>query len=774
MFKKKRNSLNIDKTMAAKIPYLRCYEEEGMIETRQGVYTKSYLIEDIRPENISDYDTDMIMSRIESLINALPDSVTVQFCIHNKTIEQEEYLKKVLVKPDKSEEINRYIDAYNRMIVENASIGHNNIKGTRYFTIALAADLPEIAANRFRKLDQTVNHAFAGICGIEVRGLKLNERLQILYSMLNPERNSFGLKADLRGDGKFTIENMVKMKLTTKDMVASESLFEKKDHLRINNDTYARVFFISTLPAVVSNNLISDLMNISSNMLFSMQYEAFDTQVGFDAAASRVSENTVVTNLKKRETIRDRKNKVMIQETRSKDNNEQTYFEKAALDQFKNAMASGNRMQACSFVLAIFADDVETLERDTKLLHISISKFACQIKMLALQQLKGFQSVLPLANCLVDVKRVFSSEKLAALTPLNIQEVFRKDGLYNGLNAINDNLILYNRKNSGNMAGLIAGVETSGKTFQCKREIFNALIGTNDRVVILSMKDDYDGFIKKLGGNILPIVTENPFHMEENYGLMDSDRYHKSFFLEAMIASAISRNAFIKDELDEKSIKTEGEVRAILDAMDDGKVDFEDIEGVLGFINRKKEEYPLLRETLYSAAFENIGTSAEDKGRLQLCRVNSPLQLCIMLDYLWNRVIRDLKQNVATWIFIDSVDSLACLAQGSAYLTEYVGKCNSLKTVFTAVIQSTVRMLANESSGMYFDELVGACGYFKLLNQGAIERKKYAELLTIPNSLLEHITNREPGKGVVLTSASNTAFDDSFLEESQDFLELFT
>lgn len=84
-------------------------------------------------------------------------------------------------------------------------------------------------------------------------------------------------------------------------------------------------------------------------------------------------------------------------------------------------------------VITLYADDLDTLNRDTQLLYISTNKYAVQIKSLDLLQLQGFQSCLPLCNCRVDTKRVYNIDKLAMMHPLNIQEALKQDGLFNGL-----------------------------------------------------------------------------------------------------------------------------------------------------------------------------------------------------------------------------------------------------------------------------------------------------------------------------------------------------
>ena len=112
---------------------------------------------------------------------------------------------------------------------------------------------------------------------------------------------------------------------------------------------------------------------------------------------------------------------------------------------------------------------LEDLERDSKLLKLSSAKYVCQIRCLDLQQNEAFQSVLPLNNMKINVKRVFTIEQLAALQPLDIRSAFERIRTFYGLNAINDNLIFMDRGNY--VTAMIAGVECAGKTFALKRGV---------------------------------------------------------------------------------------------------------------------------------------------------------------------------------------------------------------------------------------------------------------------------------------------------------------
>lgn len=791
--KKKSEYAKVSQQIISKIPYQRVFEDEGIFESAPGVFSKAYVIQDITTKDIKSFSNDMIAKRFAMLLNDLPASMTLQFIIHNRLIGQDVFLKKILMVPDKEETVNEWIETYNKTVTDNSTIGHNNVKKNKYFVISMKADIPEEAVNAFRKEDENIKNLFAGICNINVEGLSAVARLRVMYSMFNPKLNDFGKKADVKGDGTFTLKTMSKLKLTTKDCIKPFAMdTTNKNYIVLNNDTYVRLFFITSIPAYVSNNLISDITNISSNMVFSTIYEPVDSQYGFEVATQRVSNNTIIKQQMKRDTIKDRKDKTIVKTETMINESEQKYFEKSALRIMKESVAVGEKAMLATFVIALYADDLETLERDTKLLHISTSKFACQVKPLDLQQLQGLQTVLPLAYNRVDCRRMFTIRKLSAMPPLNLQEVLQKDGLFNGLNSINDNLILLNRKNNPTLSGIIAGTEHSGKTFQNKREIFNSLISTKDKVLIVSNNDNYDNFVKALGGKIYTNVQMNPMRMVEHYGLVNPDKYSKSLYLEALIEVLTrstekiisSQNIAAMTELEnatsDRYDKIVEEVDSFFKSVEQAGIDWQDVNATADFIIAHKDTYPNFYDCVdfIKDLALNRTNIFEDTSRLQLVKFTTDAEAIVLLDYLFNKQIDYKIDNKTTWLFVDSIDGLFDSEQTSNFLTDYVERMNALQNIYTQVIQSSVELFTDNATSYRLKDLIYIMGYFKLLNQGAIERRRFAELLNIPNSLVNYITSAELGKGIICTASSNIAFDDSFyMDDSSDtsvnFYKLF-
>lgn len=780
----KKNALRSPQEITDKIPYIRCYEEEGMIEISSHVFTKAYIVEPVKPENIGNFEESFLNKYFTMLLNNIPDDMSCQFVIHNRIVKKEDFLKNVLLIP-KDDIPNEITDNYNQEIARNMDIGHNNTKKNTYFVLSVHADIPDEAVNRFREIDETIRALFHNIYKINAVGQTVAGRLKTMYSMFNSGRNTFGQKADLRGDGEFSIKNMARMKLSTKDMIAPISIKNyDKTALILNDDTYVRTFFISCLPETLSSNFVSDITSVSSNMIYSMQIDPMDAQPGFDEISSIIADNTIVRQHRKLDTVQDRRNKVMEREEIMRKQNEEMYFANQALNVFKEAIASNNKVKLCTFAIAIYADSIETLDRDTKLLKISCSKFACQIKCLFGRQLQGLQTILPLCNCKIDARRAFPTNKLASMQPLSIHDVLKRDGMYNGLNAINDNLVLINRKNSTNFAGIISGTEHSGKTIQHKREILNALLSSDDKIYIVSNNTDYDNFVRSFGGQIVNSIDMNAFNMPKHYGIINNDQYSKSVMLEAVLDCLVKHGRIENDleffekeeEIERRNNRIETEIRNILHAQNCGDVDFDNINTVVHYVKTNDAEYPYLSDAIDTIANSWHGENSIDtlfSNRINLIRYDGKLGLILTLDTLFTSSIELRKRNQGCWIFVDSIDAMLSSDQCSSYLVDVIQKFNMIKIPTTFVIDSTVKLLSDVNVPLRLTDFVNACGYFKLLNQGVIERKFYVQTLNIPSSLESYITTAEPGNGIILTPASNVAFDDNYSGQNTEFYQIF-
>lgn len=795
----------VSSSVSRRMPFCNCYEDGGMIESRPGFFTVMYALGGIRME-----DAAAFRQKMEYFFSSLPLECCYQFVVHNGVVPKETYLRTVLVEPESVP----HADRYNAVILENMDVGHNNVRRKVYFVVGVRKGTAEQAVEFFQENEEKIAALFGEV---KLARLSLLERLGILYQAFHPGRMDFGEVLDLDGDGNLRLSNLKYLGMTMKDLVAPDGwdtsaklLNATKINMEKGEFCYSRTLFLNGIPKEISSNVIGDLTGVSGNMLFSMVCLPVDREAGFQEASRMVQENTIVTRRMKRETIQDRKNHAMVQISSRKRADEAAYFYEAAQGMLKVAVASEGAVMETCVTITLYAETMEELDRDTELLKLSAAKFACSVKPLDLCQYEGFCATLPLCNPKVDVSRFLDSRRLAGLSPVSVAAFSRGGGVFMGLNSVNDNLIFMDRKSGGNFSGVIVGAEHSGKTFQMKREIFGGMLSPGDRVYVVAVTGEYDGFIRRLGGRNVRSERWNPFYMTEGYGLIERQEKVKARFLRALLAvsgdsgneAGIRKGTTEAWRGEKKEDEREKDMLFEIGEFLQEAVDFNDWEAVRQFLGERKGQYPGLAEfsekisegwsrNVFPAgtgqepqadagAFlqEQVGNAeqwedSDNNGRLFLYHAESAEDILMLMDYLWNEMIRDRKEGRGSWIFIEAVDGLLKNKFCAGYLMKYLQQCGAFRTVVTVAVQDAVGLAGNVEQSVALEELAGGCGYVKLLNLGPVERKKLAEVLNLPNALLPYVTNVEPSKGLILTSASNVPFDDNFLGREDPFVELF-
>ena len=111
---------------------------------------------------------------------------------------------------------------------------------------------------------------------------------------------------------------------------------------------------------------------------------------------------------------------------------------------------------------------LHTAETKQKL-EIAVSQTAsvaqtynCLLTRLDFQQEDGLMFTLPLSLSRIKIERSLTTSDLAVFVPFITQEVFMsEDAMYYGLNALSNNMILLNRKQSHCPNGLMFGTPTA-------------------------------------------------------------------------------------------------------------------------------------------------------------------------------------------------------------------------------------------------------------------------------------------------------------------------
>ena len=135
-----------------------------------------------------------------------------------------------------------------------------------------------------------------------------------------------------------------------------------------------------------------------------------------------------------------------------------------------------------------------------------------------------------------------------------------------------------------------------------------------------------------------------------------------------------------------------------------------------------------------------------------------PVGMLVMLDSVFNRIIRNRKLGKNTWVYIDEIYLLFQHEYSANFLftlwkrvRKYGACCTGLTQNVDDLLQShTARtMLANSE-------------FLVMLNQAATDRAELANLLNISDNQLSYITNVDSGRGLIKCGSAIVPFMNSF------------
>lgn len=790
MFKKaqKKDKLTPNFTVQDTIPFVSILEKEGIIMTSPNHYSKSYLLHDINYQIAKENEQEEMYIRYGNFLNSFEQDVRIQITINNRNVNQDTFEKDTLLRQT-GDELDYLREEYNQMLLDKMSEGKNNMKRDKYLTLSIYAENDNEAITTFNRIagEMTINLKRVG--GAEATPINGIERLRILHDIYNLGHESeFAASARINGEtvNSCNFKTLYEMGASPKDLISPTSFdFSKKDSFMVG-DKYARVLYLHELPAILGDNILSDLTDTNCNMLTTLNIEAVEQ----DKALKLVS--TQATNIRanvieaQKRAAKGGYDGSMISPTLKKSSEE-------AEELLSDLTGRNQKMFLTTLVITHFADDMDQLNQDTELITSIGRKHLCQIKKLNYQQEIGFNSCLPLGINKIAVKRTLTTESTAIFMPFNSQELTQKNGMYYGLNSVSHNLILYNRTNGQNYNGFILGTPGAGKSFSAKREMLNVLLNTNDDVIIIDPEREYGPMAELLGGQVIKVsaggnVHINPMDMDDNYSDDEDPVVLKSDFILSLCETVIGGRYGLT-----------ATQHAIIDrCIRRVYKDFERLDKTPTLLDFQEvlenQSEPAAKEIaialeLYTKGSLNIfaqPTNVKTKSRFIVYDVKDiggnlkTMAMLIILDNIWNQLCRNRAENKKsrkfTWIYIDEIYLLFQQESSAAFLQQLYKRARKYGGAPTGITQNVEDLLMNPTAR----SMLSNCNFIEMLNQAPLDRAELAHLLNISPTQLSYITNADAGQGLLYIAASQSTpgcivpFNDQFPKDTAMFKAMNT
>lgn len=732
---------------------------DGICITKNGKYNKVIEFEDINYELLSDEDRKIKFGEFSSFLNSFDSSVFLEISYFNQVGRNKEMEDKVVI----HNKIHEFENIYSEFRgILKKSFEKIKVKKSRYITFGVyGKNLNECRI----KLEQLENSILESLKFMGVKGRVLNgrDRVKLLHDTLNPNKE-FNFNGDLE-------------KIDTRSIVTPDKFLFKDKYFKAGKYFGSSSYF-TIMASELSDRMLSEILSIEENLYISFHIEA-------------INQDIAIKQIKRKNTD----------------------LQKMVIDEQQKAMRSGYDIDIIPSDLITYGKDIKNLlhglqSKDEKLFMVSVcivnlekskgkldntlaklssicNKHNCILKNLDYRQEEGLISVLPIGVNKINVKRELTTSSTAVFIPFKIQELFipSKESLYYGINALSKNLIMVDRRKLKNPNGLILGTPGSGKSFSAKREIVNAILVSDDDILICDPENEYSSLVKEFNGEVINISHKsknylNPLDINLNYG--EEPLKYKANFIISLLELVVDGRKLTAQEksIIDRCLPKIYE-KYFKDPVPSNMPTLLDLYNVLREQEEKVGKKLSTEMEIYVKGSLNVfnNRSNVDLNKKLLCfnikELGVQLKkigMLIIQDQVWNKVSKNRDEKRGTRYYIDEFHLLLRDEQTSEYSVEIWKRFRKWGGIPTGITQNVKDLFRSKEIENIFDNT----DFILMLNQSSGDRDYLSEKLKISPYQLKYITNSNAGEGLLFFGNTIVPFIDKFPKDTLLYKKMTT
>ena len=444
------------------------------------------------------------------------------------------------------------------------------------------------------------------------------------------------------------------------------------------------------------------------------------------------------------------------------------------------------RMMFAVVTLTHLADSLEQLDQDTESLQARTR--SCEFSILKYQQEDGLNTVLPYGLRRIEAVRTLTTESTAVLMPFKSQEIQDRGGIYYGVNAVSHNLIICNRGNLLNGNGFILGVSGSGKSMAAKQEFASLALSTDHDLIVVDPEREYGPLVRAMGGEVITISASsaensyiNALDLSSEYGDGKNPLVLKSEFIMSLCEQLMGSGEIGAKE---KSIIDRCTANIYREYIKDYKGDPPTLKDLHKDLMMQKEPAAhdiALALELFTTGSLNVfshQTSINTSNRILCFDIQDlgenlkPIGLLVMLDAIFNRVIRNRREGKFTHVYIDEIylffanNSMGSRSNISSYSGEFLYKCwkrfRKYGATLTGITQNVEECLLSDTARMMFAN----SEFLLMFNQAATDREELSRLLGTSDTQMDYVSDAPAGHGLIKVGGGIVPFINEFPKDT--------
>lgn len=768
--------------IADSIP-IESISEEGIIEVRPGIYSRTYKVQDINFGIARMVERGEIVKKFESIIKTIDPAYDFQICVYNHQIDIDYLSDTVLLREagDQKDELRADI---NNIIQKNLLEGDNSIKRDIYLTLTIPAASMSLAAKNFTSAEHSILAILRSIPGCNGKPLKAIHRLNLIHDMYHG-----GTETDMEEYGylnrekvsSFSLKKLYETGVTAVELVQPGSMRFLGDHFELG-DTFGRAYTLTKYPAIVSDTFMRDFSIFPFNIILTTNLHQMDAVEAHKMVENKRTNAAGTMSEAMRKAAQEGYSAVL-----ANPDLERRFTEADSL--LEDIERRDQKLFESKTHVIIFGDTIEQLDENCKAFLAKCRTKNTTFTVATGLQENTFDSALPFGIDSTPHPRTMTTRALGVATvPFSSQEMAQKGGTVYGLNKITHNIITFNRQLGDNYSMLILGSSGSGKSFFAKKEILATYLSghTDADIVIIDPQSEYRAVCQAVGGTEIIIQGAGKHHinpMDISTGYADNPIADKVSFIQSMCTEMLG---FIPNSTQKTAIALSAKR-----CYDDWRIsqDDADIPTLEDFYNRLVDYYnngnnlEAILDVIQAVKYYVDGTDTLFCGRTNVKMDDSfvsfnikelapgimPLAMLVILDAIKNRMARNRKSSRFTSVYIDELHLLFRNELTAQWIKELWKTGRKYRCMPCGITQDMEDLLKSDVGR----GVLTNTSFVVLLKQATMNASVLADQLVLSPQQLEFVTDTPSGEGLLVIQNSTRytggviPFEDHYPEDSK-------
>ena len=721
-------------------------------------WSASVVFEDINYQLSPEAHQMEIIDKWARVINSFDAGQSVQIASYTRSRGVREILADVMM-DERGDGLDEYRRDYNRLAEGKLESVSRDTSTIKIMTVTITENDRQAACATLNALCNNLVAQLRNIDECAATRLDRAHRLRLMAEVLRPgESFTFDERRFAHQPGQ----------PDTKDLVCPWSIDARKpDRLDIesmDSSFFHRTMWVSSLPPELSDQLVNDLTGLRARVDVSIHLAPMDR----GDSMTRVRRKNAEVKMQ----IMDQRRKNRKQGLDPDDLPDDLADQQEQLGQLRDELRQTNqRLVDSIIVIGVSAASEEELELTCRNVRAKVNAQSCKAESLKFMQLEGLTAELPLGANPLPMTRTLTTNSAAILIPFTTQEVFEPHGLFYGSNARSGNPILADRRSHMNSNGFVLGTSGGGKSFTVKQEIAGMFLNRDDEVIVIDPEREYLALAAAFGGQIIRISAGsgtciNPLDIVLDETGDGDPVKQKTSNVVSMIGSLIGGSEGLGPV--EKSLVDRATLSLYVAYRDTGagswQPTLQDLRRTLdGTGEPTGHELAVALDSYTSGSLSGFNgqTNVNLSNRLTVFDVSGltgelrTFGMMVVIDQVWNRVIRNRAAGRRTWLYIDEFHRFFGNQYSAGQFKDIYKRARKYGLGVTGITQNIDELLLDQDASM----MLSNSDFLMLLSQNGSDADSLCELLKLSEEQRQYFTGVMPGQGLMKIGNAYVPFD---------------